>query len=78
MSDNINHPQHYTLGRIEVIDFIEDKGLNFNLGNVVKYVARAGHKKSSGKSLEAKAIEDLKKARWYLDREISKREKGNN
>lgn len=78
MEDKINHPNHYTVGKIEVIDFIDDKGLNFNLGNVVKYVARAGHKKSSGKSLEAKALEDLKKARWYLDREISKREKGDN
>ena len=78
MSDMINHPQHYTLGKIEVIDFIEDKGLNFNLGNVVKYVARSGHKKSSGKSMEAKALEDLKKARWYIDREIMIREKGMN
>lgn len=74
MSDMINHPQHYTLGKIEVIDFIEDKGLNFNLGNVVKYVARTGHKKSSGKSVDAKALEDLKKAQWYLNREISSRE----
>ena len=76
MSDMINHPQHYTSGKIEVIDFIEDKGLNFNLGNVVKYVARAGHKKSSGKSVDAKALEDLKKARWYIEREIATREKG--
>ena len=74
MSDMINHPQHYTLGKIEVIDFIEDKGLNFNLGNVVKYVARAGHKKSSAKSMDSKALEDLKKAQWYLNREISSRE----
>ena len=74
MADVINHPQHYTLGKIEVIGFIEDKGLNFNLGNVVKYVARAGHKKSSGKSMDAKALEDLKKAQWYLNREISSRE----
>ena len=74
MADVINHPQHYTVGKIEVIDFIEDKGLNFNLGNVVKYVARAGHKKSSGKSIDAKALEDLKKAQWYLNREISSRE----
>lgn len=74
MSDMINHPQHYTSGKIEVIDFIEDKGLNFNLGNVVKYVARAGHKKSSGKSMDAKALEDLKKAQWYLNREILSRE----
>ena len=78
MADVINHPQHYTLGKIEVIDFIEDKGLNFNLGNVVKYVVRSGHKKSSGKSMEAKALEDLKKARWYIDREIMIREKGMN
>ena len=76
MSDMINHPQHYTQGKIEVIDFIEDKGLNFKLGNVVKYVARAGHKKSSGKSVDAKALEDLKKARWYIEREIATREKG--
>ena len=76
MSDMINHPQHYTSGKIEVIDFIEDKGLNFNLGNVLKYVARAGHKKSSGKSVDAKALEDLKKARWYIEREIATREKG--
>lgn len=74
MADIINHPPHYTLGKIEVIDFIEDKELNFNLGNVVKYVARAGHKKSSGKSLDAKALEDLKKAQWYLNREIAMRE----
>ena len=74
MADIINHPPHYTLGKIEVIDFIEDKELNFNLGNVVKYVARAGHKKSSGKSLDAKALEDLKKAQWYLNREIAVRE----
>ena len=74
MDDVINHPSHYTTGKIEVIDFIEDKGLNFNLGNVVKYVARAGQKKSSGKSMDAKALEDLKKAQWYLNREISSRE----
>lgn len=74
MADIINHPPHYTLGKIEVIDFIEDKELNFNLGNVIKYVARAGHKKSSGKSVDAKALEDLKKAQWYLSREIAARE----
>lgn len=74
MNDVINHPKHYTSGKIEVIDFIEDKELNFNLGNVVKYVARAGRKKSQGKTLEAKALEDLKKARFYIDREIAARE----
>ena len=62
----INHPPHYADGKIEVIDFIEDKKLNFNLGNVVKYVARAGKKDKS------KELEDLQKALWYLQREISK------
>lgn len=74
MSDVINHPTHYANGKIEPIDFIEDKGLNFNLGNVIKYVARAGRKQSQGKSIEAKALEDLKKARFYIDREIAARE----
>ena len=72
--DRVNHPSHYTSGKIEVIDFIEDKGLNFNLGNVVKYVSRSGLKRSKGKSLEDKALEDLKKAAWYLQREIERRE----
>ena len=76
MADNVNHPAHYTSGKIEVIDFIEDKELNFNLGNVVKYVARCGRKKSPGMSMDAKALEDLKKARWYIEREITTREKG--
>ena len=74
-TDNVNHPSHYTDGKIETIDFIEDKNLNFNLGNVVKYVSRCGKKKSKGKSIEDKALEDLKKARFYLEREIANRER---
>ena len=66
-NDPVNHPSHYTDGRIEVIDFIEDKQLGFHLGNTVKYVARAGKKDPS------KAVQDLEKARWYLDREIRRR-----
>lgn len=62
MSDAIN-PTHYK-GKIEVIDFIEDKDLGFCLGNVVKYVARAG------KKAPTKEIEDLEKAKWYLERHI--------
>ena len=58
----VNHPPHYNQGNIEVIDAIEDWGLDFNSGNVVKYVARHQHK--------AEPLEDLKKARWYLDRII--------
>lgn len=73
--DNINHPGHYTSGKIEVIDFIEDKELGFHLGNVVKYVARCGRKASAAMTDKQKALEDLKKARWYLDREIQKRTK---
>jgi hypothetical protein len=59
------HPAHYKSGGIEVIDIIEAYGLGFCLGNVVKYVLRAGRKQPN-------AVEDLKKARWYLDREIEK------
>ena len=62
--DPINHPAHYCLGGIEVIDFIEAKALGYHLGNVVKYVARAAHK--------GKAVEDLQKARWYLDQYIAR------
>ena len=40
--DNVNHPDHYTSGKIEVIDFIEDQHLGFHLGNAVKYISRAG------------------------------------
>ena len=64
MADNINHPAHYNVGKVEAIDVIEDWNLGFCLGNTVKYIARAGHKDPSA------TIEDLKKARWYLDRHI--------
>ena len=64
--DAVNHPSHYNSGKIEVIDFIEDQGLGFNLGNVVKYTARAGKKDPT------KTLEDLKKAAFYLDREIKR------
>jgi hypothetical protein len=69
VSDSINHPSHYTQGRIEPIDVIEDWGLGFCDGNALKYIARFRHK--------GRAIEDLKKARWYLDRLISQVEKNN-
>lgn len=60
--DLVNHPPHYTTGGIETIDFIEAKKLNYNLGNVVKYITRADHK--------GNRAEDLRKAKWYLEREI--------
>lgn len=65
--DNVNHPIHYTQGRVEVIDVIEDatKGTGgfegYCLGNVVKYVMRYRGKNG---------VEDLRKARWYLNRLI--------
>jgi hypothetical protein len=62
MPDPVNHPAHYTTGGVETIDFIEAKQLNYNLGNVVKYITRADHK--------GNRIEDLRKAKWYLEREI--------
>lgn len=61
--DVINHPAHYKTGGIETIDFIEAKALNYRLGNVVKYVSRADHK--------GDRLENLQKAKWYLDREIA-------
>lgn len=71
MNDIVNHPSHYTDGKIEVINFIEDKGLNFHRGNAVKYIARAGKKNP------AKEVEDLKKAIWYLNRKIQRMERDN-
>lgn len=56
-------PAHYRAGGVEAIDVIEAFGLGFNLGNAVKYVLRHRSKGS--------ALEDLRKARWYLDREIA-------
>jgi hypothetical protein len=65
--DKINHPGHYAAGRkYEPIDVIEDWELGFNLGNAVKYLSRAGRKEN--------ALEDLKKAAWYIDREIKRNE----
>lgn len=66
--DMVNHPPHYKQGGIETIDVIEAWELGFCLGNAVKYISRAGKKNA------AKTLEDLKKARWYLDREISRLE----
>ena len=66
MTAQINHPDYYCSNGFEVIDFIEAFNLNFNLGNVIKYVARAGHK--NGET----AISDLLKAQTYLLREIAR------
>ncbi len=68
--DPVNHPSHYTDGKIEVIDFITDKKLGFCLGNAVKYIARAGKKDPS------KTVEDLEKAIWYIKHHIETLKEG--
>lgn len=75
IDDKVNHPSYYTwlkkLCGIEVIDIT--RHMCFNLGNVVKYVLRSGHKSEEGYSDFDKGIEDLKKAKWYLEDEIKLR-----
>lgn len=68
-ADIVNHPPHYKAGGIETLDFIEAKDLNFRLGNVVKYVSRAGRKPDSD------PLKDLEKAAFYLKREIDARKR---
>jgi hypothetical protein len=59
----IDHPKYYNTGNIEVIEAIEDWKLGFHLGNAIKYIARAQHK--------GKLVEDLQKAKWYLERYLA-------
>ena len=72
IDDPVNHPNHYTAGKIEVIDFIEDQKFPYHLGNAVKYISRAGKKD------ESKTVEDLRKAIWYINRyiEVLAKQKG--
>ena len=70
MTDMVNHPDHYKVGGIETIDFIEAKGFNYNMGNAVKYISRAEHKGNKR--------QDLEKAIWYINRELSKLDEKNN
>lgn len=69
-NDPVNRPAHYTDGKIEVIDYIEDKKLGFCLGNAIKYISRAGKKNPD------KEVEDLNKAIWYIKRRIKEIEEG--
>jgi hypothetical protein len=62
--DPVNHPAHYTFSKIEVLDAIEEWGVNFHTGNIIKYVVRAGRKTGN-------PLEDLKKAQFYLNRLIT-------
>jgi hypothetical protein len=68
--ERVDHPDHYGGGDnpYEAIKVIDAWGLGFSLGNAVKYISRAGKKDPAAE------IEDLKKARWYLDHEIARRE----
>ena len=66
VNKNVSHPSHYNQG-IEAIDIIESWELNFSLGNAIKYILRSPYK--------GKQIEDLEKARWYIDREIERLKK---
>ena len=63
-SDNPISPSHYKQGKIEVIDFLDDQNLNFRLSNAIKYICRSPYKGTQ--------VEDLKKAIWYLEREVKK------
>jgi len=67
--EKVDHPSHYNTGKIEVIDYIEDKKLGFHLGNAVKYISRSGKKDFS------KRKEDIEKAIWYLKRYLELKEK---
>lgn len=69
MYDSVNKPKHYNFSGLEVITVIEAWEMNYHLGNVLKYIARAGKKND--------LLEDLKKAQWYLNREIERVEKEN-
>lgn len=60
----VNRPDHYKGKRFDVIDIIEEFDLGFNLGNTTKYVLRAGKKDD--------IIQDLEKAKWYIEREITR------
>lgn len=66
-SEKINHPSHYQGNGLEAIDVIEAFDLGFNMGNAIKYILRAGKKDCR--------LQDLKKAHWYLAREIFNLEK---
>tara|TARA_R100001443_G_scaffold38103_1_gene51627 strand:+ start:329 stop:556 length:228 start_codon:yes stop_codon:yes gene_type:complete len=64
--EKVNHPEHYNKG-IEVIDFIDSWSMDFSTGNIIKYVSRHKHKDNP--------LEDLKKAKWYIERLINNYEK---
>ncbi|HRH59171.1 MAG TPA: DUF3310 domain-containing protein [Chitinophagaceae bacterium] len=74
MSEQVNHPAHYggADNPYEAIKVIEAWKLDFCLGNTVKYISRAGKKETD------KTVQDLEKAKWYLERKILQMKDGNN
>nr|DAI86617.1 MAG TPA: nucelotide kinase [Caudoviricetes sp.] len=73
MSDPVNHPQHYQFpGGAQPVDIAEH--LTFNTGNAVKYLARAGRTDGHAKG---EILQDLEKARWYINREINRLKENN-
>lgn len=73
MEDNVNHPSHYTWLKekcgVEVLDIT--RHMDFDLGNAIKYILRAGHKSDASMSDKDKTIEDLKKAVFYINDKIN-------
>ena len=69
MNDPVLHPDHYTRGTIEVLDFITDQGLPYCAGNAVKYLCRYRWKNNP--------VEDLRKARFYIERQMEIEQNGN-
>ena len=67
MTDEINNPEHYTKGKIEVFDFIVDQDLPWEAGNIIKYLFRYRYKGTP--------LKDLKKAQWYVNRLVEQMEK---
>lgn len=72
-TEAVEHPDHYNVGGFECLDVLHALGLGFNLGNAFKYIWRAGRKQPCANARDRKALEDLKKARFYLDDEIRRR-----
>ena len=73
--DPVNHPSYYADGNIEVIDYIEDKNLDYHLGTAIKYISRAGKKREQGMTDKEKEIQDLQKAVWFINRKIKQLQK---
>ena len=67
--EKVNHPEHYQSSSLETIDVIEAFELNFSMGSAIKYILRAGKKPGE------ESTEDLKKAIWSLQREVTRRQK---